>query len=118
MIPRGSNGAGQAILDANRLATLLRASTDPVRALAEYEADRLTRTSTAVLTNRAAPLDTIIREFWERTGDQPFSRIEDVISSDKLAGISRKFQQIAGYNLDELKDGKTTARHRGPKSTS
>lgn len=103
MVPRGSNGAGQAILDAHRLAALLAETADPVLALSEYEAERLPRTSAVVLTNRIAPPDTIVREVWERTGDQPFDRIENVISSEELTAISRRYQQVAGYSLEELK---------------
>ena len=41
MYPRGSNGAGQAILDASALAEELGAGGDPVKALRAYEARRL-----------------------------------------------------------------------------
>ena len=103
MVPRGSNGAGQAVLDAHRLAELLAAGTGPLQALADYEAERLPRTSAVVLANRTSPPDTIIREVWERTGDRPFDRIEDVISAEEIAAISRRYQQVAGYSLDELR---------------
>jgi hypothetical protein len=76
---------------------------EPAQALFEYEAERLPRTSAVVLANRAAPPDTIIREVWERTGDQPFDQIQDVISSQEIAAISRRYQQVAGYSLEELK---------------
>lgn len=102
MVPRGSNGAGQAILDAHRLAAMLSASTDPVQALADYESERLPRTSAVVLANRIAPPDTIIGEVWKRTGDQPFEHIDDVISSEEIQGISAKYKQIAGYSLEDL----------------
>ena len=36
-------------------------------------------TAKVVLTNRATPPDAILREVWLRTGDRPFTRIEDVI---------------------------------------
>ncbi|WP_115162765.1 FAD-dependent monooxygenase [Kocuria rosea] len=103
MVPRGSNGTGQAVLDAHRLAELLAAGTGPLQALADYEAERLPRTSAVVLANRTSPPDTIIREVWERTGDRPFDRIEDVISAEEIAAISRRYQQVAGYSLDELR---------------
>ncbi|MCZ4618623.1 flavin-dependent oxidoreductase [Rhodococcus qingshengii] len=102
MVPRGSNGAGQAILDASRLAELVSASNDPLEALSAYEADRLPRTSAVVLANRVAPPDTIVREVWKRTGDKPFDRIEDVISVSEIEAISRKYQEVAGYTLTEL----------------
>lgn len=103
MVPRGSNGAGQAILDAHRLAALLSTTSDLTEALADYEADRLPRTTAVVMANRTAAPDTIIREVWERTGDKPFERLEDVVSSEEITAISRKYKQIAGYSLEELK---------------
>jgi 2-polyprenyl-6-methoxyphenol hydroxylase-like FAD-dependent oxidoreductase len=102
MVPRGSNGAGQAVLDARRLAELLSTSAEPTQALVDYEAERLPRTSAVVLANRTAPPDTILREVWERTGDQPFERIEDVISTEEIESITRKYREIAGYSLEEL----------------
>ena len=41
MYPRGSNGAGQAILDAKALASALSEIADPVASLAAYEQQRL-----------------------------------------------------------------------------
>ncbi len=43
MVPRGSNGAGQAILDARALAAALSENDDPAAALAAYRACRLVR---------------------------------------------------------------------------
>src|ERR1700716_3401187 len=62
MVPRGSNGAGQAILDARALTTALRGHADPVAALKAYEAKRLPETSKVVLANRNAPPDAILHE--------------------------------------------------------
>lgn len=102
MVPRGSNGAGQAIIDANRLAELLDSSNDKTQALTAYEAERIPQTSAVVLANRATPPDTIIREVWERTGDQPFERIEDVISVEELSAILHNYQNVAGYSHEDL----------------
>lgn len=102
MIPRGSNGAGQAILDANRLAALMGESADIVRSLAEYESERLPRTAAVVLANRTAAPDTIIREVWERTGDRPFDRIEDVITTEEILAISCEYQSVAGFSPEAL----------------
>src|SRR3954468_23752416 len=76
MVPRGSNGAGQAILDARALTSALREIPDPVAALAAYEKQRLEATTRIVLTNRSNPPDAILREVFERTGDRPFNTIE------------------------------------------
>jgi 2-polyprenyl-6-methoxyphenol hydroxylase-like FAD-dependent oxidoreductase len=96
MYPRGSNGAGQAILDARALADALAAHDDPRAALAAYEAQRLPVTAEIVLANRTNPPDAILREVVERTGDRPFGRIEDVIGADELARMSDRYKRVTG----------------------
>ena len=97
MVPRGSNGAGQAILDARCLADLLASGIDPAAALKAYEAQRLAATTQVVLTNRSNPPDAIIREVLERSGDRPFERIEDIISHAELVGMSERYKQVSGF---------------------
>ncbi|MGH8797998.1 MAG: flavin-dependent oxidoreductase [Caldimonas sp.] len=97
MVPRGSNGAGQAILDARCLADLLASGIDPAAALKAYEAQRLAATTQVVLTNRSNPPDAIIREVLERSGDRPFERIEDIISHAELARMSERYKQVSGF---------------------
>jgi 2-polyprenyl-6-methoxyphenol hydroxylase-like FAD-dependent oxidoreductase len=104
MVPRGSNGAGQAILDSRALRTALVECGDPVLALRRYEEVRLPATSRVVRTNRATPPDAILREVWERTGDRPFERIDDVISLSELRGISDAYKKVAGYAQEQLVD--------------
>ncbi|MGH7156482.1 MAG: FAD-dependent monooxygenase, partial [Acetobacteraceae bacterium] len=96
MVPRGSNGAGQAILDARTLADCLVEHRAPADAFAAYEARRLTPTANLVLTNRRNPPDAILREVFERTGDRPFGRIEDVISVTELQALSESYKTAAG----------------------
>jgi 2-polyprenyl-6-methoxyphenol hydroxylase-like FAD-dependent oxidoreductase len=103
MVPRGSNGAGQAILDARALTSALLENNDPVAALAAYEKQRLEATTRIVLTNRTNPPDAILREVFQRTGDQPFGVIEDVISRDELVALSEGYKRIAGYSKDALR---------------
>jgi 2-polyprenyl-6-methoxyphenol hydroxylase-like FAD-dependent oxidoreductase len=102
MVPRGSNGAGQAILDARALADCLATIADPETALAEYERRRLGPTTNVVLTNRKNPPDAILREVFLRTGDQPFHAIEDVISADELATLSNSYKRVAGFDQAAL----------------
>ena len=101
MVPRGSNGAGQAILDAKVLTEMLRAH-GGAEALAAYEAARLPATSNVVLTNRVNPPDAILRVVYERTGDRPFERIEDVASRDELVAITDAYKKVAGYDAASL----------------
>ena len=79
MVPRGSNGAGQAILDARGLADSLTARGLTPEALSEYDRVRNAATAKIVLMNRTNPPDAILREVHERSGDKPFERIEDVV---------------------------------------
>ena len=102
MVPRGSNGAGQAILDARAMADCLSGTPDVPAALTRYEALRLPPTTQVVLANRRNPPDAILREVYERTGDKPFARIEDVISEAALRGIADRYKMVAGYDKKAL----------------
>ena len=102
MVPRGSNGAGQAILDARAMADCLVAASDVPAALTRYEALRLPPTTNVVLTNRRNPPDAILREVYERTGDKPFARIEDVIPEAELRAITDRYKTVAGYDRKAL----------------
>ncbi len=114
MVPRGSNGAGQSIIDARTLADCLAAClvnslaqgpsavTGVEQALKDYEARRLQATSNVVLTNRSNPPDAIIRVVYERIGDKPFERIEDVISAAELTAITDGYKRVAGYTKEGL----------------
>jgi 5-methylphenazine-1-carboxylate 1-monooxygenase len=102
MVPRGSNGAGQAIVDARALADCLCATENPVAALRAYEKIRLEATANVVRTNRTNPPDAILREVFLRTGDRPFDDIDAVISRDELAAISDSYKRVAGYDHDTL----------------
>jgi 2-polyprenyl-6-methoxyphenol hydroxylase-like FAD-dependent oxidoreductase len=102
MVPRGSNGAGQAILDARCLASSLEKYSRTDEALKAYEVERLAPTTKVVLENRSNPPDAILREIYERTGDKPFERIESVISQQELAALSERYKRVAGYDKASL----------------
>jgi 5-methylphenazine-1-carboxylate 1-monooxygenase len=102
MVPRGSNGAGQAILDTRAMTSALLANDDPVAAFASYEKQRLEATTRVVLTNRTNPPDAILREVYQRTNDRPFKTIDDVISHDELVALSDSYKQIAGFSKEAL----------------
>jgi 5-methylphenazine-1-carboxylate 1-monooxygenase len=103
MVPRGSNGAGQAILDTRALTSALLGHIDPVAAFAAYEKQRLEATTRIVLTNRTNPPDAILREVFQRTNDRPFSSIDEVISREELIALSDGYKKIAGYSKDALR---------------
>ena len=102
MVPRGSNGAGQSILDAVALARCLAGGGPVETALHRYEGERLEATSAIVLQNRSNPPDAILREVWARTGDKPFGRIGDVIGEDELLAITGGYKKVAGYRLEDV----------------
>jgi 2-polyprenyl-6-methoxyphenol hydroxylase-like FAD-dependent oxidoreductase len=102
MYPRGSNGAGQAILDARTLAGCLKRNGNLHGALKDYESARLKAANDLVLMNRANPPDAILREVWKRSGDKPYARIEDVISNAELVALSENYKRVAGFEREAL----------------
>jgi 2-polyprenyl-6-methoxyphenol hydroxylase-like FAD-dependent oxidoreductase len=102
MMPRGSNGAAQAIIDAATLAKLLAANTDPAAALREYEAVRLPATANVVLANRGMAPDGIISIVEQRTKGERFERIEDIISAEEMKSWQERYREIAGFAVESL----------------
>lgn len=103
MIPRGSNGAGQAILDAPCLTAQLKTHGLTDKALTEYDRIRVKATTEVVLMNRVAPPDTILKEVHDRTGGKPFQNLDDFISHDELVAISNKYRSVAGLKVEDLR---------------
>ncbi|PXY22718.1 flavin-dependent oxidoreductase [Prauserella muralis] len=101
MYPMGSNGAGQAILDASSLSRHLAAEADPSVALRAYEAERLPATSAVVLRNREGGPETVIDEV-ERRAPGGFTRIEDVISRAELEAAVAAYAQVAGSSQQQV----------------
>ena len=102
MVPRGSNGAGQAILDAPCLAAKLKEFGLTPRALEAYDAIRRKATTDVVLMNRKAPPDAILQRVHELTDGKPFGAIDDVIARDELAAIANAYKNVAGLNREQL----------------
>jgi 2-polyprenyl-6-methoxyphenol hydroxylase-like FAD-dependent oxidoreductase len=103
MVPRGSNGAGQAILDARFIAEQFKLFGVGPEALVLYEKVRLKETGDVVLMNRKAPPDKILQVVHERMHGARFEHIEDVVSKAELAAIVNQYKAVAGYSLDQLK---------------
>jgi 2-polyprenyl-6-methoxyphenol hydroxylase-like FAD-dependent oxidoreductase len=103
MYPRGSNGAGQAIIDARFLTGQIKKLGASAEALEAYEAVRGPATANVVLANRNNPPDAILREVWQRSGGQRFERIEDVISPAELQAISDRYKKVAGFDRESLR---------------
>jgi 2-polyprenyl-6-methoxyphenol hydroxylase-like FAD-dependent oxidoreductase len=102
MYPRGSNGAGQSILDARYMAGCFKRSGVNADALQDYDKERVAATGKVVLMNRANPPDTVLRVVYERTGGKRFNKIEDVISNTELQEILDNYKAVAGFQIKEL----------------
>ena len=98
MMPRGSNGAAQAIIDATTLANCLSMSPDPRAAAKHYEQQRLVATSEVVMANRGMSPDAILNVIEARTGGKLFDRIEDVISLEELVEWQERYKSVAGFS--------------------
>ena len=104
MYPRGSNGAGQAIIDARILADNLSFEPDEVAAFLKYEKERLPKTTAIVQANRTNPPDAILREIYERSGDKPFKSMTDIITKDELDELSDQYKNCLLYTSPSPRD--------------
>ncbi|KAF0230436.1 MAG: hypothetical protein FD175_1552 [Beijerinckiaceae bacterium] len=101
MYPVGSNGAGQAILDARMLADSLKRAEHPYQALLEYEAERLPKTAEIVTLNRKGGPERVIDEV-EKLAPAGFTDIERVLSHDERRAIVRGYAGKAGFALAQV----------------
>jgi 2-polyprenyl-6-methoxyphenol hydroxylase-like FAD-dependent oxidoreductase len=99
MYPIGSNGASQAILDAEMLANSLQNESDPIKGLEAYETDRRPKTSKVVLQNRDKGPDQIL-DLMEELFPKGFN--EEQIPHQKLADIMNNYKKIAGFDIETL----------------
>lgn len=101
MYPMGSNGAGQAVLDATNLCARLVQHSDPAVALKAYEDERLPATSEVVLRNRVGGPERVIDEV-ERRAPDGFSRLEDVIDAAELEAVVSSYAQVTGASREQV----------------
>jgi 5-methylphenazine-1-carboxylate 1-monooxygenase len=102
MYPIGSNGASQAILDAEALASALAENVSVAEALQKYEQARLGPTSAVVKSNRQLGPEIVMCIVDERA-PEGFERLEDVISQQELEEIAQRYKVIAGFDKERLK---------------
>jgi 2-polyprenyl-6-methoxyphenol hydroxylase-like FAD-dependent oxidoreductase len=102
MVPRGANGAGQAILDARYLTHSLKEYGLNNAALEAYDQQRVAATNNVILTNRTNPPDSILRVVHERTGGKPFDTLEDIVPVADLRAIADSYRKVAGYEPEQL----------------
>jgi 2-polyprenyl-6-methoxyphenol hydroxylase-like FAD-dependent oxidoreductase len=101
MYPIGSNGASQAILDAECLSECLLDNDDIISALKNYEIIRLPATAKIVLQNRQMGPEQVMQIVEDRAPDG-FKNLYDVISKEELESIAARYKQIAGFDKDAL----------------
>ena len=101
MYPVGSNGASQAILDAEELARQLDARETIESALQAYDDIRRPATAAIVLANRRGGPDRVLQLAEERA-PSGFQRVEDFISREELEAISQSYKQTAGFDRESV----------------
>ncbi|KAK7995329.1 hypothetical protein PG990_014102 [Apiospora arundinis] len=108
MYPIGSNGATQAIIDAETLTKCLLDQTtksldkpDFPAALKEYQDARLPPTAQIVMANRANGPDHVLQLAHERAPDG-FANIYDVVPKEELESIGATYKAIAGFEKEAV----------------
>jgi 2-polyprenyl-6-methoxyphenol hydroxylase-like FAD-dependent oxidoreductase len=101
MYPNGSNGAGQAILDARSLASHLTSYSSVTEALAAYDVERRPATAGIVLSNRKGGPEGVIDVVEVRAPDG-FDDIDKVASYAERKVIVRGYASLAGYATDQV----------------
>jgi len=91
MYPIGSNGATQAVLDAEFLAKCLRESGDAPAALVRYESERRPKAAAIVRMNRERGIDQIL-EIVEQRAPGGFEHLEDVLPQAELDAIVDRYR--------------------------
>ena len=101
MQPVGSQAGSQAIVDARALTGALTASSDPVEALAQYDAERRPVMNDVTLRNRGFGPEAAMQLVEERA-PHGFDRIENVISREELDTIAGSFAAAAGLDVETV----------------
>lgn len=99
MYPVGSNGASQAILDAQSLAEHLRSHKTVEAALDAYDGDRRPATTQIVHSNRKGGPEGVI-DLVETRAPDGFDDIEAVASYEERERVVRGYASLAGFTLD------------------
>jgi len=100
MYPAGSNGAAQAVIDAETLADLL-AKADVPAALDRYDDLRREASAQVVLANRTDGPDQVLNLAEERAPDG-FDDIEDVIPHEERVAIAAAYKKTAGFSVEQI----------------
>ncbi len=101
MYPIGSNGASQAILDAQALADALTNALAPGGdgvdvALEQYDLERRTATGAIVLANRGHGPE-VVMDLAEERAPGGFDSVADVFAEGELEAVSDQYKRLAGF---------------------
>ncbi|KAK5658010.1 hypothetical protein OQA88_2564 [Cercophora sp. LCS_1] len=117
MYPIGSNGATQAIIDAETVAEKLAGVVGSwdgegvvERALTEYQEVRLPPTARIVMANRANGPDHVLQLAHERAPDG-FANVYDVIPKEELESIGAKYKAVAGFEREGVNEKARETEH-------
>jgi 5-methylphenazine-1-carboxylate 1-monooxygenase len=99
MYPIGSNGASQAILDAEALAEAIAATPgDLPQALARYEHERLEKVNAVVLANRNRGPEKLLQ-----LADARLGRLDGpLLDAGEIDAVTGGYRRTAGFERDEL----------------
>ena len=101
MQPIGSQAGSQAIIDARALTGALIATSDPIEALAQYDAERRPAMNDIIVRNRGFGPEAAMQLVEERAPNG-FVRIDDVISCEELDSIADSFAAAAGLDVETV----------------
>jgi 2-polyprenyl-6-methoxyphenol hydroxylase-like FAD-dependent oxidoreductase len=101
MFPIGSNGASQAILDAQALADALAAERNVETALTAYDWARRPPTGQIVLSNRQNGPEQVMQIAEERAPNG-FTDIDAVVPLAEREAIAARYKQVAGFDKQSL----------------
>jgi len=108
----GSNGASQAIIDAEALSNAINKFTtitngeksyDFLAALEAFQNERLPPTAKIVMANRANGPDYILQLAEERAPNG-FKNVHDIISQQELDDCAQSYRVLTGYDLQHIND--------------
>jgi hypothetical protein len=101
MVPLGSNGATQAILDSRALGKHLARETSVESALRNYEEERRPRTTDIVLDNRRGSIEVVLQMAEDRAPGG-FDDIESVIPRAELSAIAQQYRRRSGFDSESM----------------
>ena len=99
MYPIGSNGASQAILDAEAITQELSTGGDPAAGLTRFQERRLPPTARIVESNRRKGIDVML-DIVEQRAPQGFSNLEEVLPAAELAGIVADYKKLVSQDRE------------------